>query len=451
MTNDGTLPNKNQIPNPELQNQLDAISGYIVAQTENVTAYQDTGYEDTVMVRDGASQHWQDGTSISTSTKDNQDNPMESEEVISIFLPDGTEYFLHAAQNGSGSLAVEQDGDELYEVFYDGLGEVSEDPQFLESIGLMHRVIMEAPSHEKRTYSRHEIPKNIMFQPLSEQELRDTADRVNRDEVLAELPHIPRPTHRMVTDAGDEWLASNVLSQEGRDYVALYRAQEGGEGYRTSIIYTSRSQASWRLLQGLGSKDNPDWHAKTWFEEFVTLPIGMQAALWQYSEQHPGTKLDLAGKNSFYNDVRTLTTKRFDAFMNGSVSEPVDIAPEGSADFDGANMPVESDNSEPVLYGFDSPLYGKVEARVVPSRNDEFTYLTYTRVSDGIRWIGLIQPNDAKMLDSFLLDKVAVAPGYYESPIEYENRNDAKARHNYEDNTERVVGSVAVRALNGEL
>ncbi len=439
-----TSPNEDPA-SVELAARINLIETYIDQRTAETEPLNDiegwVAYEVVKMFNDG-------GFASLRKTYDPAEGSTEYE--ISHTPANSMEYYTFTSTDRKDSdfgkylIYVDSEEEGTKEVMADSVEEAVGQQDFVGYLGKLYDLVSSGKMEEKkREYVRHNLPSTVESVPLEEGELGRFKQAVRVDEAVDRIGNIMAPVARMRADTGESWLASGIYETERRKYIAMYRPQEDpAQPYQAYIVYTSLSQATWRLLPKLGKPGNPHWHYKTASEELVTLPAQLQGVLWQYVEKAP-----LIGdleKGEFFDAVTELGAKKFDTFLAGMEAKVEALS---QFKIDEAKLPVASTNEEGVISSFSSPLYGDIDMRLVPSRDGTLDYYTYTRRSDGFRWVGMIQVHDAKMLDSFLLDKVVDAPGFYASPKEYGREKGS----GYKDNTDRVLGNIAVRALEGLL
>lgn len=347
--------------------------------------------------------------------------------------------WLYFNDEGTLDLVLEGDGDYDEELEGFSYEEAASNNKFQTTIREILEAIARA-NEPKIEYRRHDIPSTINTKQLSVEEI--TKDlQLLQENPLAQIPAL-LPKYRMTTPEGDEWLVSStILIQSGlqghRLYAALYRSDpEDQESLTPYIVYTSQSQGTWRLLPHV---DKKGWHNKgQGGEESLNLPIVLQQTLWQFSAEQPQT----ISQPEVLAIINELTSRTYDVYLAGAEAETMEVADD---DTTSQKLPVTTlDLLEE--FSFYSPLYGgQVSASVVPSCDGSLRYLIFTEPK-GAKWVGMVEPLGANMLDSFILDRVVRARWrLYSPPIEYSRDNQ------YVDNKVNAAGSIAVRALIGEV
>ncbi len=338
---------------------------------------------------------------------------------------------LTMSSDGTLDYTAIADGNELYDKEGVPSEEALQDPDFIKQIGFMIEGI-ESVKMPKKEYLRHELPQTLTTTPLTVEEQHAASAELNSTTALF------RPEYRMDADTGESWFMSNLQTDGGRSYALLY-AHDG----TPFVAYTSQSHGAWRLLPRLGRPGNDAWHDKgAQGEGVINLPIAFQKGLQDMQESTREEHIPIT-RDILYKELGDITQGTYDAFLSGAESESIWL----DDDTHSTLLPQTFEHSEP-LYRFESSLYGPVDAHVVPSRDDSIDYLVFTRTQTGDRWIGMAQPKNAQMLESFILDHSVRGHDLYIPPIEYAGSLGEKG---YQNNAQRAAQSIAVRALRGEV
>lgn len=354
----------------------------------------------------------------------------------------GANNFYLAISLDDGKYMVESDGKEgWFETEYISAEEIAKDPRSMAVVDQIAAAIEAYKLNAPSDLERHPLPTDINVTDLTSEEQAKLLEQLNSSDVTRHLVGQLRlqPELKMTTAEGDKWFASMpVFEDRGYTYVVLYRPNKDASlPPLPFIVYTSRSQGTWRYVPRFGHQDDPEWHDKgVSGEASLNLPIQLQATLRQVEKQNPSKPVNFSELLPVFNATTHLT---YDESLAGG---GIDHAMKTS----GSNLPEEKlpdGDKATKLYEFKSPLYGDVEAYVVPSTDAAWNYLIFRRQEDGNYWVGMIEPTDAQMIDSFILDKVVVNPGLQDPLFEYEMHVKPK----YEDNLESVVKNVAVVAL----
>ena len=401
---------------------------------------------------------WSDGT----VTQEREFPPMRQATGLMVFCrstdvvegngtKDNLRILILRNDEGSTSLNINKDGTlNYYSEATDGDDhtgvkpeEAISDPGFIALINNLASAVDEVEV-SKKEYIRFPVPTQITTSELS-QEDKDALQEQNNPNVLF------KPLYKMETEGKDVWLVSQLAEWNKRFFAVLYRVDPETGEMSQSVVYTSSTQSTWRLIPRVskgrsGEKDLFDKGIGG--EESLSLPISLQQSLWGLQETAAREKtIETLDRSTLDEQIIALTEDNYDTFLAGAESGAILIDEED----DTTDLLPETSDSLPISFTFISPRYGEVTASVVPSRDKSIKYLIFTN-DEGISWVGMAEPVDAQMLESFVLDKVVRSSmssnSIYEPPMEYDY---SKKSREISDNADAATNSLVIRAIRNRI
>jgi hypothetical protein len=430
--------------NPEQQTSFEQnlvlIKDFINRQLEGVEPYVENEERE---VRQSPTLQSASGIAIGCSSQRTLDEDEQAEEggyehvVMSNGLSSSMRW-LYFNKDGTLGLAISEENKQV-ELDELTLEQAKANPDFQETVAHAINAIAET-GQCKKEYRRYALPAEVTIDNLSASDRKVYGGLLQENSgLVAEEPEL-LPKYRMTTSEGDQWLASSVLSVAGgqsgdRIYTILYRLDpDEPKDISAHIVYTSRSQGVWRALPHL-NKDG--WHNKGYDSEAVlNLPITLQKSLWRLTAEQ---SLQYRGRE-VYATLSSLTAQTYDAYLAGAESDFIEVSDD---DTESPKLPTKTETLDEA-FSFTSPLYGDVSASIVPSRDGTIRYLILQE-KDGAKWVGMAEPVDAQMLDSFILDKT-IRPRWLLYTPAVENIDKI-----YRDNRARAAASIAIQALTGTI